>query len=306
MKNNLKISVIIPTYNRAFLLPRAIKSVLNQTFQDFELIIIDDGSTDNTKDVVEEIKKKDKRIIYIYQDNQGLPKALNTGIKNTKGKYIAFLESDDEWLPEKLEEQIKLFRNNIGIVSCNLVFINEITHKKGVYKLCPFTSIENFLHNPHNYIYNNSSIIISRVVAKKIGLWDESLKVFSDLDYYIRIIRAGYVIDFVKRSLVKYYIHDNNLSRDFNKSVDDYLSLLKKHEEIEKEYPIAIYASYLRRLGTMCILNNNRIEARKYFKESVKLQISIKNIIAFLLSYMGHNIYIKILNIRKSSKLKKI
>jgi len=306
MKNNLKVSVIIPTYNRAFLLSRAIESVLSQTFQNFELIIIDDGSTDNTKDVIEKIKKEDNRIIYIYQDNRGLPGALNTGIKNAKGKYIAFLESDDEWLPEKLKEQIKLFKDNIGIVSCNLIFINDVTHEKGVYKLCPFTNVENFLRNPHNYVYNNSSIVISKVVVERVGFWDENMKIFSDLDYYIRIVQAGYTINFVEKNLVKYHIHNNNLSRDFSKSADDYLRLLKKHKEIKKEYPVTIYSSYLRRLGTMYILGNDKIKARAYFKESVKLHKTIKNIIALLLSYMGRKIYAKILSIKKSYKLKSI
>ncbi|HKK53946.1 MAG TPA: glycosyltransferase family A protein [Patescibacteria group bacterium] len=103
--NNPKISVIIPTYNRANFLPRAIKSVLNQTFKDFELIIVDDGSTDNTKEVINNYLKNDDRIKYIYQQNSGgPPKPKNTGIKIAKGEYIAFLDSDDEWFKDKLKK----------------------------------------------------------------------------------------------------------------------------------------------------------------------------------------------------------
>ena len=92
-----KVSIIIPTYNRANLLPRAINSVLNQTFKDFELIIVDDGSTDNTRKVVKEFEEKDSRIKYIWQENFGGPaKPTNTGLKISKGKYIAFLDSDNE------------------------------------------------------------------------------------------------------------------------------------------------------------------------------------------------------------------
>lgn len=94
------VSVIITTYNRANLVSRAIDSVLNQTYKDFELIIIDDGSTDNTKSLIDSYLQKDKRIVYFYQENKGWPSALNKGIELSKGEYIAFLDSDNEWLPK--------------------------------------------------------------------------------------------------------------------------------------------------------------------------------------------------------------
>lgn len=107
-KNNPKVSVIIPTYNRAHLIGRAIKSVLNQTYKDFEIIIVDDGSTDKTEEVVKDFK--DERVRYIRREkNKGGSAARNTGIKAARGEYIAFQDSDDEWLPEKLEKQMKAF-----------------------------------------------------------------------------------------------------------------------------------------------------------------------------------------------------
>ena len=91
------VSVIIPTYNRAYLIDRSIQSVLNQTYQDFELIVVDDGSTDNTEDIIRQFQEKDKRIKYIkYDKNKGGSAARNTGIKNSVRKYIAFQDSDDE------------------------------------------------------------------------------------------------------------------------------------------------------------------------------------------------------------------
>lgn len=98
------VSVVIPTYNRAHLVGRAIQSVLNQTYQDFEIIVVDDGSTDNTEEVVKSFN--DPRIRYIRHDqNRGGSAARNTGIKMARGEYIAFQDSDDEWLPEKLESR---------------------------------------------------------------------------------------------------------------------------------------------------------------------------------------------------------
>ena len=126
--NRPKVSIIIPTYNRAKLLSRAIKSVLDQTFKDFELIIVDDGSTDNTKGVVEEFQKKDSRIKYIWQENSGAPaKPKNTGIRQARGEYVAFLDDDDEWFPKKLEKQIELFEDNIGFVGCNILIVDQIS-----------------------------------------------------------------------------------------------------------------------------------------------------------------------------------
>ena len=113
-----KVSVIIPTYNRAHLVGRAIRSVLNQTYQDFEIIVVDDGSTDNTEEVVKSFN--DPRIRYIrHEKNRGGSAACNTGIRAARGEYIAFQDSDDEWLPEKLEKQMQVFENTpTGVGGC--------------------------------------------------------------------------------------------------------------------------------------------------------------------------------------------
>ena len=103
--NNPKVSVIIPTYNRADLLPRAVNSVLSQTFSDYEIIIVDDHSPDNTQDVIAAFT--DPRIRSIrHRTNRRQSAAINTGIANAMGEYIAFLDDDDEWLPNKLEGQV--------------------------------------------------------------------------------------------------------------------------------------------------------------------------------------------------------
>ncbi|MBI4683838.1 MAG: glycosyltransferase family 2 protein [Nitrospirae bacterium] len=109
---NELVSVIIPTYNRADFLPQTIQSILNQTYQDWELIVVDDGSKDITEDIVDGFKAKDRKIEYFYQVNKGAGAARNSGIRKSSGNYIAFLDSDDEWLPEKLERQVDFMRNN--------------------------------------------------------------------------------------------------------------------------------------------------------------------------------------------------
>ena len=119
-----KVSVIIPTYNRQDLVQEAIDSVLNQTFRDWELIVVDDGSTDQTPSVLQE--RYDSRIIYIYQENQGESAARNRGLYSATGEYVAFLDSDDLWHPKKLQRQIEVFaeKPELGLVSTQAYWIN--------------------------------------------------------------------------------------------------------------------------------------------------------------------------------------
>jgi len=121
MDKQVLVTIVIPTYNRGYILSRAIKSVLNQTYQNMEIIIVDDGSKDNTEEVVK--KFTDTRIQYIrHSENRGLSAARNTGIKNSKSDFVAFLDSDDEYLPEKIEKSLEVFKNareNLGMVCSN-------------------------------------------------------------------------------------------------------------------------------------------------------------------------------------------
>ena len=118
-----KVSVVIPTHDRAHLVGRAIRSVLAQTFQDFEIIVVDDCSVDNTKEVVQSLA--DSRIRYLrHEINRGGSAARNTGIGAARGEWIAFLDSDDEWLPKKLEKQLEMGYttdlSNVGAVICRM------------------------------------------------------------------------------------------------------------------------------------------------------------------------------------------
>lgn len=112
------ISIVIPTYNRENVIKECVESILCQTYEDFEIIIVDDGSTDRTKKIVQQVE--DSRLHYIYQDNQGACVARNHGIEAAKGEYIAFQDSDDKWEPKKLEKQLQvlLTNDNVDIVCC--------------------------------------------------------------------------------------------------------------------------------------------------------------------------------------------
>ena len=221
---NPKVSIIISTHNKARMLSRAIKSVLNQTFQDFELIIVDDCSIDNTREAVEWFQKKhkQKKINYIYlPKNSGAPAyPSNIGIKNSTGEYVAFLDHDDEWLPEKLEKQLQLFEKspgNLGFIGCNALVINEKKNGNNLkeYKLPRYSEsifLEKLLET--NFILSQSGVMIKKAILKEIGLFDEKLKFAQDWDMWIRISNFSYKFDFIDQALFKYYIHSDNISKN--------------------------------------------------------------------------------------------
>src|SRR6266516_320914 len=184
-----KVSVVIPTYNRVDLLRPAIVSVLNQTFQDFEIIIVDDGCTDSTSDLVSAFN--DARIKYIrHEINKGGSAARNTGILNSKCEFIAFLDDDDEWLPEKLDMQIKVIEESLprvgGVYTSYIVvdrtdgtiIARKIPTKKGDLST-------NLLVN--NCIGATSSVLLRMRCFEDVGLFDEVLPSFQDYDSWIRI-----------------------------------------------------------------------------------------------------------------------
>ena len=209
----MDISVIIPTYNRKNTLPRAVESVLNQTYKPVEIIIVDDGSTDGTKEWFSEMYPL---VHYIYQVNSGVSLARNTGINSARGDWIALLDSDDEWLPDKLELQVKLLQNNAELRFChtneiwirNGVRINQMKkHQKyggNIFKKC----LDICRISPSSSLFHTS-------VIKDVGLFDESLDVCEDYDLWLRIT-AKYPVLFLDQPLIKKFGgHTDQLSRVF-------------------------------------------------------------------------------------------
>jgi len=299
-----KVSVIIPTYNRANLLKRAIESVLNQTFQDFELIVVDDGSTDNTKEVVAEFQKRDPRIKYIWQENSGGPaKPINTGIKNSKGQYIAILESDDEWLPEKLEKHIEILEKfkNVGLVSC-CAFRIFPDGKKKLYKppyLGIFEKTKWKIFWEKWGIISLSTIIIKREVIEKIGMFDEKLKAGADVDFYLRAIKK-FDFYFVNKPLVNYYESEESLSKKmfWKKWIPEYEYMLEKYKEDFKEAKKA-KSRFLRTLATCYLLDGNFKKGIKYLIEAILNYPTNFRLYPQLLLFLFPSFYKKILFLKR-------
>ena len=170
-----KISVVIPTYNCGALIPEALDSIFAQTFTDFEVIVVDDGSTDNTRDVVSRYRED---IRYIYQNNKGVSAARNAGIKEARGQYIAFLDADDLWLPEKLASQMRVMTQSdaIGIVACGLFCIDD--KNNSVKTVIPenYSDKDNLIRglyfDPAIFFGAGSSILVRKACFEKVGLFD--------------------------------------------------------------------------------------------------------------------------------------
>lgn len=209
------VSVIIPTYNRADLVVEAVRSVLNQTYGRMETIVVDDGSTDNTGEILSEYKHK---IRYIYQERSERSKARNEGVRHAGGDYIAFLDSDDLWLPTKVEEQVQILyeQRAVGVVYTGVQYIDLNGHPDDR-KLCWDAPVRGALYEDlmtHNVIMGSlSGIMVRRECLDRVGLFDESMNICEDLDLYRRIARY-YSFHKIDLPLVKIRIHGDNTQRD--------------------------------------------------------------------------------------------
>ena len=205
------VSVIIPTYNRKHTLKRAIQSVYMQSLLPYEVIVVDDGSNDGTK---EWVKQKYPNVKYIYQKNSGVSSARNKGIKIARGDWIALLDSDDEWLPNKLSEQINKIKSNLDV---KILHSNEIWIRNGV-RVNQMKKHKKF----GGYIFEKcldmcrispSSVMLKKEIFDDIGTFDESLKVCEDYDLWLRIT-SKYPVCFLDIPLIKKYGgHSDQLSK---------------------------------------------------------------------------------------------
>jgi glycosyltransferase involved in cell wall biosynthesis len=222
------VSVIIPTHNRAHIIPQTIDSVLAQTFRDFEIIVIDDGSTDDTSAVLQH--RYGEQITCIRIQNSGLPAARNTGITAARGQYIAFLDDDDAWLPDKLKLQTALMQNNpsLGLVYCGCYTIaaddTVISETRPLKRGALF---EDLLRS-NDIVGSASAVLVAGSVFSRAGCFDETLTACEDWDLWIRIAR-DYPVDFVDQPLVKLRRHPNTMQRNLSNMERATFTVLDKY-----------------------------------------------------------------------------
>jgi len=257
----MKISVVIPTFNREAFILKAIDSIKKQSVNVDEIIVVDDGSSDNTKSLLE-----NSDIKYIYQKNSGVSSARNAGIKEAKNDWLAFLDSDDTWHETKIEKQIEFHKQNKGIL---LSHTNElwkrndkiINQKKHQLKPSGFC----FLQNLEACKIGPSTVMIHKDIFSKIGLFDENLIVCEDYDLWLRISKEFEIGYLEEKLMTKYAGHENQLSFT-TFAIDQYrIQALEKH--LKSEHKNDVQKELIRKIELIlkgARKHNNEILIKKY------------------------------------------
>jgi glycosyltransferase involved in cell wall biosynthesis len=211
----LKIDVIIPTYNRAHLIKRSVQSVLNQTYQNFHLYVVDDGSTDETLELLS-VYENHHQITILSQKNLGVSAARNYGAKKSSSPWISFLDSDDEWLPEKLQVQVEFLKQNPGI---RFVHAEEIWIRNGVRvnpKLKHNKQSDNIFQRSLEFcLISPSTVLLKRDLFLEHGGFNEEFPVCEDFDLWNKIL-ATENIGFIEQFIInKYGGHEDQLSTKY-------------------------------------------------------------------------------------------
>jgi glycosyltransferase involved in cell wall biosynthesis len=210
---NPKVSIIIPSFNRADMILTAIESAQAQTFTEWEAIIVDDGSTDNTREVVAGVK--DARVRYIFQENKGLPGARNAGIRASRADYLAFLDSDDAFLPQKLALQVPIMDENPGLGLVAGGYIEVDPNMKFLHEQCPWEKHPT-LELPdwvQTCMFCVGSPLVRRAWLDKAGLFDESMRFVEDWDLWLRMSFLGCRMQWLEEPVYLYRIHGSNMVR---------------------------------------------------------------------------------------------
>ena len=207
------IAVIIPTYNRSHTLRRALDSVNNQTVRPSEICVVDDGSTDETEQL---LSRHYPQVNYVYQSNAGVSSARNAGVALTRGHWLAFLDSDDEWMPNKLERQLQEINSNntFPLVHCDEIWIRNGVRVNAMHKHQKAGG-EIFERCLPLCVISPSAVMIKRRLFEEVGGFDESLPACEDYDLWLRIC-SRYPVLYIEEALLrKYGGHDDQLSRQY-------------------------------------------------------------------------------------------
>lgn len=301
------VSIILPTYNREKLISFAIQSVLNQTCSDFELIIVDDGSQDNTTNLVS--KFNDSRIRYIHHyQNAGVSAARNTGIEQAKGQYIAFLDSDDEWLPEKLEQQLQIFQDQPTVAVIYSWLIKESQNNQS--QTIRSSKYRGYIYGDllySNFIGTPSTVIVKRECFDSGIRFDPHLPCCEDWDVWLKLAKF-YQFEVILAPLVKYREHSqvNRGSTNSKAVTEGYLRFLEKHHTNIKEkyhelgnFSNSCKATYFFNIGRRLLCHGYVIQSqdaiqvgRQYLWLAVRISLLTLKTGYFLSHYLASSVNI--------------
>lgn len=263
MNDNPTISVVMSVYNGELYIEEAIKSILSQTYKDFEFIIINDGSADKSLEIIEEYKNQDERVVLISRGNKGLIASLNEGIEKARGEYIARMDADDISLPSRFEEQLKFMESNydVGVCGTGIVGFGE-NMKENI----SFYSVEDSslkVELLFSSVFAHPSVMMRKDLIKKYNLkYEESYKNAEDFELWVQMAKYTKFAN-LKKPLLRYRVLQDSITR-------------KSDIDIENRYRVikSIFERYLQKLG----INNSEEENKLHFNLTVNNRIKNSNI----------------------------
>ena len=263
------VSVVIPTHNRAGLVTRAVTSVLEQTFTDLECIVVDDASTDGTESAVSDIG--DARLRYLKNTvNAGAPASRNRGVREARGRYVALLDDDDAWLPEKLDKQLRFFDSapeRVGLIYSGFYYVSGESGKfistfQPAYKGAVYPDLLK------GCILGSPTPLIKKACFERAGGFDESLPGCQDWDMWLRIAKVC-DFDFISEPLAKHYVHGRQISADLDAKIAARSQLFEKHYEDIRKQPRLMYA-HLKSLAILYFLKGESSRGRLLLLQGIR------------------------------------
>ncbi len=281
-----KVSAIITTYNLAEMLPDAIESVLGQDCKNIEIIVVDDGSTDGTTELM---RRSSSRILYIQQKNAGPSAARNTGVQAATGEFLAFLDGDDLWKPNKVSRQLREFERDsrVGMVSCDFSVSGGGGDTESYLAGCRHVASGMIFPNllEENFLLP-SAAMLRRECVTEVGRWDETLRGCEDRDYWLRVARRWRVVVIpevltIKRNRI------GNLTSDGDKLIPYRIRLFEKllaGKDLAKDERRTVKSVLSQNYwdsGYVHWKNERRTEARNAFWRSLTLRVTARSVLSF-------------------------
>ena len=280
VSNSPTVSVIIATYNQAQYVSEAIRSVLGQTYSEFELIVVDDGSTDETPLILAGIQ--DPRMRVIWQPNAGLSAARNTGLRESSAPLVSFLDSDDYFLPDKLEVLSGFLEDHsdIGLVAGRARYFDRIGNT------IPGPGIVPTQLSLPNLLFRNpicvSGILMKRIWLERVGVFDETLRACEDWDLWLRLLARGCQMAAVEHYVVAYRIHPGQMTSQSERMRKAILSMLDKFFN-QPDLPVSLsltrneaYASGLIHAGVYAYISSELDSGPRYLSDAIRLDPTLK------------------------------
>lgn len=290
------VSVVIPTFNRAHVVDQAIGSVLGQTYQNLEVIVVDDASTDHTEEVVKAFG--DSRVHYFrHEQNRGAPWARNSGAEVARGEYFAFLDSDDRWFPELLERQLAAlieFSPAVGMICCGMIRTDGESRRVVIPAARSLTFDGNLIDGVG---ICTSSFLVRRAAFQNIGGFDVRFSSFQDFDFLLRIARE-YRIEAIDDVLLEYRVGEDSISVDMVSKAKGFQRIINTYRS--DILRLGLMNRYLFRLGQYFVLSGRLGIGWRWWLRALQYRpLDTKIWKHLLLTLAGAQLYIRILDLHR-------